>query len=83
MSPEDISLIKLGWYRMAQGALERQWIDVQSVLTTQGSTLDTAYLRHWAEQLALADLLEAALRGAPPPRLTPPSDDSSQLRLDI
>ncbi len=34
VSPEDIILIKLDWYRMAQGALERQWIDVQSVLTT-------------------------------------------------
>ncbi|WP_129626881.1 hypothetical protein [Candidatus Oscillochloris fontis] len=83
VSPEDIILIKLDWYRMAQGALERQWIDVQSVLTTQGSTLDIAYLRHWAAQLALADLLDAALRRAPPPRLTPPDDDSSQMRLDI
>jgi len=45
VSPEDIILIKLDWYRMAQGVLDRQWSDVQSVLATQGSTLDTAYLR--------------------------------------
>lgn len=83
VSPEDIVLIKLEWYRMAQGVLDRQWSDVQSVLVTQGSTLDTAYLRHWAAQLAIADLLDAALRGAPPPRLTPPGDDSQQLRMDL
>lgn len=83
VSPEDIILIKLDWFRMAQGVLDRQWSDVQSVLATQGNTLDTAYLRHWATQLAITDLLDAALRGAPPPRLTPPDDDSQQLRLDL
>jgi hypothetical protein len=83
VSPEDIILIKLDWYRMAQGVLDRQWSDVQSVLATQGSTLDTAYLRHWATQLGIADLLDAALRGAWPPKMTPPDDESQQLRLDI
>ncbi|NTU82986.1 MAG: hypothetical protein HGA45_27070 [Chloroflexales bacterium] len=68
---------------MAQGALDRQWSDVQSVLATQGSTLDTAYLGHWAAQLALTELLDAAMRGELPPRLTPPDDSSQQLRLDL
>ncbi|NJO82460.1 MAG: hypothetical protein HC828_06310 [Blastochloris sp.] len=73
------------WYRMAPGVLDRQWSDVQSVLLTQGDTLDTAYLRHWATQLAIGELLKAALRRAPPPRLTPPDDrnDSPQLPLDL
>ncbi len=85
VSPEDIILIKLDWYRMAQGALDRQWSDVQSVLATQGNTLDTAYLRYWAAQLDIVHLLDAALHRAPPPRLTPPddNDDSPQLRLDL
>ncbi len=83
VSPEDIILIKLDWYRMAQGVLDRQWSDVQSVLATQGSTLDTVYMRHWATQLAITDLLNAALRGAPPPRLTLPDNESQQLRLDL
>ncbi|MBP1465380.1 hypothetical protein EYB53_006650 [Candidatus Chloroploca sp. M-50] len=68
---------------MSQGILDRQWSDVQSVLATQESTLDTAYLRHWATQLAIADLLDAALHGVPPPRLTQPDGDSQQLRLDL
>jgi hypothetical protein len=83
VSPEDIILIKLDWYRMAQGALDRQWTDVQSVIKTQGNFLDLAYLRHWASQLAIADLLDAALRGASPPTLAPLDDDSQQMRLDI
>ncbi|WP_097646170.1 hypothetical protein [Candidatus Viridilinea mediisalina] len=83
VSPEDIILLKLDWYRMAQGILDRQWSDVQAVLATQGDTLDTAYLRHWAKQLAISDLLDAALRGVPPPRLTPPDDAAAQLRLDL
>ncbi|MDZ4721545.1 MAG: hypothetical protein SH847_24030, partial [Roseiflexaceae bacterium] len=83
VSPEDIILIKLDWYRMAQGVLDRQWTDVQSVITTQGKILDLAYLHHWASQLAIADLLDAALRGASPPKSAPPDDDSQQMRLDI
>jgi hypothetical protein len=30
--------------------LDRQWADVQSVITTQGNILDLAYLRHRADQ---------------------------------
>jgi hypothetical protein len=63
--------------------LDRQWTDVQSVITTQGNILDLAYLCHWASQLAIADLLDAALCGASPPRLAPPDDDSQQMRLNI
>ena len=83
VSPEDIILIKLDWFRMAQGVLHRQWSDVLSVITTQGSLLDATYLHQWAIQLALADLLDAALRGAPPPRLASSDDDSQQIRFDV
>ncbi len=83
VSPEDIILIKLDWFRMSQGVLDRQWSDIQSVLATQGADLDVSYLQQWATQLAIADLLEAALRGSPPPRLGAPEDDSRQMRLDI
>lgn len=83
VSPEDIILIKLDWYRMSDGVLDRQWADVQSVLLTQGDMLDTAYLRQWAAQLMIADLLDAALRGAAPPKIMSSDDDSQQMRLDI
>jgi len=46
-------------------------------------TLDVAYLRAWAAQLAVGDLLEAALRGDPPPRLPPDSDEPHQARTDF
>lgn len=82
-SPEDVILNKLEWYRMAQGMLDRQWSDVQAVIATQRQHLDHAYLRHWAPQLDVADLLEAALRGASPPALHAPDDDTQQLCLDI
>jgi hypothetical protein len=83
VSPEDIILIKLDWYRLANGVLDRQWADVQSVIATQGNALDTTYMQHWATQLDIRDLLDAALRGAAPPRVIPPGDDSQQIRLEI
>jgi hypothetical protein len=63
--------------------LRIQWMDVQAVLTTQGDILDVAYLRKWAAQLAVGDLLDAALRGDPPPRLPSDSDKSQQARMDF
>jgi hypothetical protein len=75
--------LKLEWYRLSQGVLDRQWSDMRAVLTTQGDTLDVAYLRAWSAQLAVGDLLEAALRGDPPPRLPPDSDEPHQARMDF
>lgn len=83
VSPEDIVLIKLDWYRIAQGVLDRQWADVLAVLATQGTSLDLAYLRQWAAHLGITALLDAALQGSPPPKLTPPDDPGDQLRLDL
>ena len=83
VSPEDIILLKLEWYRMAQGVLDRQWSDVQTVLATQGDTLDQTYLQEWAVQLAIDDLLAAALRGGPAPKVLPADDDPEQTRLDL
>lgn len=83
VSPEDIVLIKLEWYRMAQGVLDRQWADVLAVLATQGNVLDMQYMREWAAKLALSELLEAASRGGSPPQLGSSSDDPQQMRLDL
>lgn len=63
-SPEDIVLQKLEWYAMGGRVSERQWNDSQGVLKVQGTTLDLAYLRHWATELGIAELLEQALREA-------------------
>jgi hypothetical protein len=60
-SPEDTILAKLAWYRAGGETSERQWRDVQAIVATQGSTLDVAYLRQTAPELAVADLLDQAL----------------------
>ncbi len=63
-SPEDIVLAKLEWYRLGGEVSDRQWQDVIGVLTVQAEDLDLDYLRHWAEQLCVWDLLERALAEA-------------------
>jgi hypothetical protein len=60
-SPEDLILRKLDWYRQGAGVSDRQWRDVLGVLKVQAERLDLAHLRHWAEALGLAELLERAL----------------------
>jgi hypothetical protein len=61
-SPEDIVLQKLLWFRKSEGALERQLRDVAGVLKLQRERLDLAYMRSWARELDLAELLEEQLR---------------------
>jgi hypothetical protein len=63
-SPEDTILHKLDWYRQGGGLSDRQWNDVQGVLKVQAGALEAEYLRHWARELGLTDLLEQALRDA-------------------
>ncbi len=40
---------------------ERQWSDVLGVMSVQADKLDLEYLRHWAIELGVRDLLERAL----------------------
>jgi hypothetical protein len=63
-SSEDIILSKLEWFRMGGNVSERQWGDVLGVLKVQGDSLDVKYLRYWAAELGIADLLEQAFRDA-------------------
>ena len=60
-SAEDMILAKLEWYRLGGEVSERQWRDIQNILKVQGDRLDDAYLRKWAGQLGVLDLLERAL----------------------
>lgn len=60
-SAEDTALTKLEWYRLGGEGSERQWRDVLGVLRAQEGQLDLAYLRMWAPELGVADLLERAL----------------------
>jgi len=63
-SPEDTILSKLEWYRMGGEVSDRQWRDILGVLKTQAGELELDYLRKWAAELKVGDLLERALREA-------------------
>ncbi|HET9589913.1 MAG TPA: hypothetical protein VFO91_14100 [Anaerolineales bacterium] len=60
-SPEDTILSKLEWYRMGGEVSDRQWRDILGVLKTRVGELDLDYLREWAAELYVGDLLERAL----------------------
>jgi len=60
-SAEDTILAKLEWYRMGGEVSERQWRDILGVLKTQTGMLDLAYLKKWAGELKIGDLLERAV----------------------
>jgi len=63
-SPEDIVLNKLIWIRLSGGISDRQWNDVLGVLKVQENSLDKKYLRHWASELKVEDLLKKAFQDA-------------------
>lgn len=57
ISPEDVILSKLRWYREAPSQ-DRQLQDALEVLQGQAGYLDEAYIDHWADKLGVRDLLE-------------------------
>lgn len=62
VSPEDIILNKLLWFRLGGGVSDRQWSDVLGVLKVQKNLLDDNYLKYWASELKVEDLLEKAFQ---------------------
>jgi hypothetical protein len=62
-TPEDTILRKLESYRAGGESSERQWSDLQGVVSVSGSKLDREYLRKWAPFLKVDDLLERLLNG--------------------
>jgi hypothetical protein len=63
-SPEDTILAKLEWYRMGGEVSDRQWRDILGVLKTRAGELDLGYLRKWAAELHISDLVERVLKEA-------------------
>ncbi|MFZ5809311.1 MAG: hypothetical protein ACOY16_08520 [Chloroflexota bacterium] len=61
-SPEDTILAKLEWFRLSGEVSERQWRDILGVLKVRAGGLDIDYLRYWADELGVRDLLERALQ---------------------
>ena len=60
-SPEDTIIAKLEWFRKGGEVSERQWRDVLGILKVRAGTLDLEYLRKWASELKVIDLLQKAL----------------------
>ena len=60
-SPEDTVLAKLEWYRLGDEISDRQWRDVLGIFKSQQGLLDCEYMKRWAAELKVADLLERAM----------------------
>lgn len=73
-SAEDIVLQKLLWFCKSGGVLGRQLDDVQNVLKVQANALEYDYLKRWAADLGISDLLEKAFddAGITPSTPSPP-----------
>ncbi len=61
ISPEDLVLRKLEWYRAGGETSERQWNDLRGICQARGNQLDVAYMRYWSLRLKVEDLLERLL----------------------
>lgn len=57
---EDIVLFKLEWYELGNRVSEKQWLDILGVLKVQANQLDVDYMRKWAIELKVEELLEQA-----------------------
>ena len=63
-SAEDTVLAKLDLYLRGNEVSDRQWRDITEVLKVQRGRLVLDYLRHWAGELKVSDMLEEALQEA-------------------
>ena len=62
VTPEDILLAKLHWFRLTGEVSEVQWRDVQGIVRSRGSSLDLEYLEQGARRLSVLPLLAKALQ---------------------
>ena len=62
VSPEDAILSKLEWSKAGESGL--QFRDALGIAVVQWESLDKEYLRKWARELSIEDLLETLLSNA-------------------
>lgn len=61
---EDMILAKLRWFSDGGKVSETQWRDVLGMIGASSVELDHVYLRQWAKELGVDELLEKALGGS-------------------
>jgi hypothetical protein len=59
LSPEDVILYKLSYYRQGGEVSQKHPTDIANMLDVIGSELDVAYIDHWAKEIGVADLWQA------------------------
>jgi hypothetical protein len=57
VTPEDILLAKLHWFRLGGRVSDVQWRDIEGILRASAGTLDRKYLDDSAAKLEVSDLL--------------------------
>lgn len=62
IGPEDVILAKLEWAKRSDSS--RQYEDAAKVALVQYDKLDLAYLKKWADEMNVSELLERALNEA-------------------
>jgi len=65
---EDVILHKLYWNKITPS--DRQLGDAAGVVAIQGASLDHSYMRQWAAEIGVIDLLEGLLAGRIKPKTT-------------
>jgi len=61
VTPEDVLLAKLNWFRQGGEVSDSQWRDIRGIVRMQRDHLDREYLDRGAETLRVTDLLDKAL----------------------
>lgn len=61
VTPEDILLAKLHWFRLGGEVSEVQWRDIQGIVRNRRDSLDRQYLTQSGKKLGIEALLERAL----------------------
>ena len=59
LSPEDVILYKLIYYRQGGEVAQKHPTDIAHMLDVIGSELDLTYISHWAAEISVADLWQA------------------------
>jgi len=62
VTPEDILLAKLCWFRSGGEISEVQWRDIEGIARNCANTLDRSYLESAAVKLGVRQLLDKALK---------------------